>query len=260
MAPTGMDYYRVLGVSKTASVDDIKKSYRKLALKWHPDKNPNNQEEASKKFKEISEAYEVLSDERRRRDYDNGGLNGANNGNYHCPGFGFSERSFSAPRFRTPDEIFRDFFGADPFGHFDDNWGMKNDDYNIDNWDADNRGTSGGQFANWRTSNVSPRDPFANSDPFADFFGNSRGLNHAFGSHIRDVPTRHSIQCSFGSFGMQPGSALSASSVHTTVVNGKKTVTRKVVENGREITTVHENDVLKSRVVRDVGSGSRLTF
>lgn len=57
-----VDYYRVLEVSKYASTADIKKAYRKLALKWHPDKNPDNEEEANRKFKEISEAYEVLVD------------------------------------------------------------------------------------------------------------------------------------------------------------------------------------------------------
>lgn len=57
-----VDYYRVLEITKSATNSDIKKAYRKLALKWHPDKNPDNQEEANRKFKEISEAYEVLSD------------------------------------------------------------------------------------------------------------------------------------------------------------------------------------------------------
>lgn len=64
------DFYDVLGVSRTASEAEIKKSYRKLAVKWHPDKNPNNQAEASEKFKLIAEAYEVLSDPVKRRQYD----------------------------------------------------------------------------------------------------------------------------------------------------------------------------------------------
>ncbi|KYM94678.1 DnaJ like protein subfamily B member 2 [Cyphomyrmex costatus] len=58
-----VDYYKVLEVQRTSSSADIKKAYRKLALKWHPDKNPDNLEEANKRFKEISEAYEVLSDD-----------------------------------------------------------------------------------------------------------------------------------------------------------------------------------------------------
>lgn len=59
---TGKCYYEMLEISKTATEADIKKAYRKHALKWHPDKNPDNQKEAEKRFKEISEAYEVLSD------------------------------------------------------------------------------------------------------------------------------------------------------------------------------------------------------
>lgn len=65
------DYYEVLGVEKTATADEIKKAYRKLAKKYHPDANSDNKEEAEKKFKEIAEAYEVLSDEGKRKQYDN---------------------------------------------------------------------------------------------------------------------------------------------------------------------------------------------
>ena len=62
------DYYEVLGVEKTATADEIKKAYRKLAKKYHPDAN---KEEAEKKFKEIAEAYETLSDDGKRKQYDN---------------------------------------------------------------------------------------------------------------------------------------------------------------------------------------------
>jgi DnaJ-class molecular chaperone len=64
------DYYSVLGVPKGAPEKDIKSAYRKLARKWHPDQNPENQKEAEEKFKELSEAYEVLGDPEKRRKYD----------------------------------------------------------------------------------------------------------------------------------------------------------------------------------------------
>ena len=63
------DYYEVLGVSKDADAKEIKKAYRKLAMKYHPDKNPGDKA-AEEKFKEINEAYEVLSDENKRNTYD----------------------------------------------------------------------------------------------------------------------------------------------------------------------------------------------
>lgn len=65
------NYYDILGVKKNASLEDIKKSYRNLAKKYHPDKNPNDKNESAEKFKEISEAYEILSDPLKRKKYDN---------------------------------------------------------------------------------------------------------------------------------------------------------------------------------------------
>ncbi len=72
MSKEKRDYYEILEVKKDASEDDIKKAYKKLAMKWHPDKNPNNKEEAETRFKEISEAYQVLSDSSKRSMYDLG--------------------------------------------------------------------------------------------------------------------------------------------------------------------------------------------
>ena len=69
MAAAKRDYYDILSVPRNASSEDIKKTYRKLALKYHPDRNPGNKE-AEEKFKEISEAYEVLSDSQKRQAYD----------------------------------------------------------------------------------------------------------------------------------------------------------------------------------------------
>ena len=68
------DYYEMLGVNKDATDNEIRRAYKKLAVKWHPDKHPDNKKEAEEKFKEISEAYSVLSDPKKKSEYDNGGF------------------------------------------------------------------------------------------------------------------------------------------------------------------------------------------
>ena len=66
------NYYDILNVNKNATKEEIKNAYKKLAMKYHPDKNINNKKEAEKKFKEVAEAYEVLSDNQKKNEYDNG--------------------------------------------------------------------------------------------------------------------------------------------------------------------------------------------
>ncbi|KAK3592970.1 hypothetical protein CHS0354_023192 [Potamilus streckersoni] len=214
-----LDYYTVLGVSKNVTEAEIKKAYRKLALKWHPDKNPDRKEEAERKFKEIAEAYEVLSDKGKREIYDKygkeglsagGGGGGAQDYNFDWGGFGF--------HFRDPEEVFRDFFGGrDPFTEF---------------FSDVNNG-----FGNSRNSMF--------RDSFIGFPSTSFGFFSNFDMGGPGVTTFSST--SFG--GPSSGGSFRSTSTSTKMVNGKKVVTKKVVENGVETVTVEEDGIMKSRLV-----------
>lgn len=108
------DYYKSLGLEKGATDKQIKKAFRKLALKYHPDKNPDK--DTSKKFREIAEAYDILRDADKRRQYDQNGHNawgGANTGGFKPGNFNF-------------DDLFKDFdddFFGDLKGHFSNHFG-----------------------------------------------------------------------------------------------------------------------------------------
>lgn len=131
------DYYVTLGVSKSASAEDIKKAYRKQALEWHPDRHKDDKETAEKRFKEINEAYQVLSDSQKKAAYDQfghaafapgGGMGGSGaaggspfSGGNPFGGFQYTYTSngqnpFGEAGFGDPFDIFEQFFGgASPF-------------------------------------------------------------------------------------------------------------------------------------------------
>ncbi|XP_072968301.1 uncharacterized protein [Typha angustifolia] len=113
----GVDYYNILKVDRNASDEDLKKAYRKLAMKWHPDKNPTSKKEAEAQFKQISEAYEVLSDPQKRSLYDQygeEGLKGMPPPGSSGAGTRSSDDFFFNPR--NAEDIFAEFFGSSPFG------------------------------------------------------------------------------------------------------------------------------------------------
>ncbi|KAG7378028.1 hypothetical protein PHYPSEUDO_010686 [Phytophthora pseudosyringae] len=131
----GKDYYATLNVAKGATDDELRKAYRKLALKWHPDKNPNDPEGAQKKFQDIGEAYEVLSDKKKREIYDmygeeglkgqpagpegpEGGMPGGGMGGMPPGGFTYTTSTGGFPgggfsfHSTDPSKIFEQFFGT----------------------------------------------------------------------------------------------------------------------------------------------------
>ncbi|XP_068405879.1 dnaJ homolog subfamily B member 6 isoform X4 [Eschrichtius robustus] len=231
-----VDYYEVLGVHRHASAEDIKKAYRKLALKWHPDKNPENKEEAERKFKQVAEAYEVLSDAKKRDIYDKYGKEGLNSGggggshfDSAC-GFGFT--------FRNPDDVFREFFGGrDPFSfdffedRFEDFFGNQRGPRG-----SRNRGT--GSFFSAFSGFPSFGGGFSSFDTGFTSFGS---LGHGGLTSFSST--------AFGGGGMGNYKSISTS---TKVVNGRKITTKRIVENGQERVEVEEDGQLKSLTINGV--------
>ncbi|XP_008143357.1 dnaJ homolog subfamily B member 2 isoform X2 [Eptesicus fuscus] len=199
-------YYEILDVPPSASADDIKKAYRRKALKWHPDKNPDNKEFAEKKFKEVAEAYEVLSDQHKREIYDRygrEGLTGAGTGPSQAePGSGGPGFTFT---FRSPEEVFREFFGTgDPFAELFEELGPFSE--------LQNRG----------------------SRPTGPFFAFSTSF-----------PGHADISSSSFSFSPGAG-AFRSVSTSTAFVQGHRITTRRIMENGQERVEVEEDGQLKS--------------
>ncbi|MCD6075194.1 MAG: chaperone protein DnaJ [Rhodospirillales bacterium] len=108
MATTKQDYYKTLGIERAAKPDEIKKAYRKLAMQYHPDRNPGDAE-AERKFKEINEANDVLADEQKRAAYDRFGHAAFENGG---PGAGGFQEGFGSGFSDIFEEMFGDFMGA----------------------------------------------------------------------------------------------------------------------------------------------------
>lgn len=121
----GVDYYNILKVNRNASEDDLRRAYRRLAMIWHPDKNPSNKREAEAKFKQISEAYDVLSDPQKRLIYDLYGEEALKSGQVPPPpastrGGPQHHNHHPNPSFRfnprDADDIYEEFFGPDGSG------------------------------------------------------------------------------------------------------------------------------------------------
>lgn len=266
-----VDYYKTLEIARTASDVEIKKAYRKLALKWHPDKNPDNLDEANIRFKELSEAYEVLSDEKKRSIYDQYGKEGLigegqrsrPSRRYHQGGMHeFDEFDIMGGFpfvFRPPDEVFREFFGVNsPFAdvfrdiHNAHHPGGRRHGSNGSHHHHRSGGGVGGPGGH-RHSHPNPNNMMASfmspmvGYSFMDFLMPS----NSFTSFSTMNTTMNSGSGAIGG-SMTPSGAIKRTSTSTTFVNGKKMMTKRVIENGRETVLSYENDVLKSKTVNGV--------
>lgn len=170
----GKDYYRILGIKKGSTDDDIKKAYRKLALKYHPDKN--HTPEAESMFKEIAEAYEVLSDKKKRDIYDaygEEGLKGGGTDSHTQDGGNFTYTFHGDPR-----ATFAQFFGSsNPFATLF------------------NHNDNGTHIFNFDSDQMMGLDPFSNmgfgTDRMGSFFGNQTGAHRK--TKERDPPIEHDL-------------------------------------------------------------------
>ncbi|EDW03746.1 dnaJ protein homolog 1 isoform X2 [Drosophila grimshawi] len=159
----GKDYYKTLGITKTATDDEVKKAYRKLALRYHPDKN--KAANAEEKFKEVAEAYEVLSDKNKREVYDKYGEDGLKSGG--ARNGGGSKNTFTYQFHGDPRATFTQFFGnSNPFASFFD---MGDNLFDKNVFDLDT-------------------EPDFFSSPFGGL-GSRHGLGSAFRSHSFNVHT-----------------------------------------------------------------------
>lgn len=233
-----LDYYDLLGLTGSASQEEIKKAYRKLALKFHPDKNKDNPE-AENMFKLISRAYDVLSDPEKKEVYDRygvEGLEGAHRG-YRDPGFSSHHGHhghhphFQSFMFRSPEEIFKEFFGSSPF---------VNDPFMSQGFGAHSM-FAGDPFFN-QDARREPRAMPARRDPF----GMQMGFPGFMTQGAFDAPpAMGGVYCQSSSFsGSYSGGPSGANSVSTTttIVNGKRETVRRTVQNGVENVEVFQGD------------------
>ncbi len=141
------DYYSVLGISKNATQEEIKKAYRNLAFKYHPDRNPDNKE-AEEKFKKISEAYDVLGDEKKRAEYDRFGSAGSSYS---------SENSYYQNNYQN---YYQQQSYSNPFGSEDSFW----------QWFNSSAGQNSGRNTNYYYEYKNPEQNYSKKSLWTEFF------------------------------------------------------------------------------------------
>ena len=240
-----VDYYDTLGVSSSATAEEIKKAYRKLALKFHPDKNKDDPN-AESMFKLISRAYDVLSDKSKREVYDRYGVEGLEGGMHNAgPGMDFGQPFHSHNfMFRSPHDIFREVFGDSFFSNSFFNEPFVKDPFGHDPFGHDPFGHD--PFFNHGAHRRSSHDRHPHMDPFSQV-GVPSMMGNPFSSSFFQPGFPHEMPshdpglggvCSSGyssssSYSGGPGGFQSVSTM-TTCVNGKSKTVRKTVKDGVE--------------------------
>ena len=186
----GKDYYAILGIKKNASSSDIKKAYRKLALKYHPDKNPEKEEWAQDKFAEVGEAYEVLSDEENRRIYDQVGEEGLKNGGGGPggPGGPGGAHTFTFQG-GNPFKVFEEFFGGSGGGGASFSFGGNAGGGSPFNFGGGGMpGQGGGGFGGGHPQQQQQQQ---RQQPMEDLYSKSSGIRHFTSKKLPSASSRN---------------------------------------------------------------------
>jgi len=247
----GKDYYTILEINRNATEEEIKKQYKKLALKYHPDHNLNNKEYAEEKFKEIGEAYEVLKDKEKRKIYDQFGEEGLKGGAAAASGFqeGFN---FHAS---DPFSIFEQFFGKRGGVKFSYGPGVFDgmDETHFYNSDFDRMEDDFDIFQNSRGNFGFPR---AGSFGTAGFGSPRGGFNS---THMKGETVERTFTCSLEE--LYKGFTKRLRLTKTIYsADGNKTQTSKILEipvqpgwkPGHQVTFKEEGDVYPGRIPGDI--------